>query len=367
MNNTPHVLIIGGSFAGIKAAEILVAAGHAVKVTIISQSTHAYFTVAAPRVLVEPQVAQQVFFAIEDKVAKLGEAVSFTQGSVNKVDTRAKTVKFRDSTGAEKLVSYDFLVVASGSKAQSAAFKLDGDYTLTEKVQQELQACIKASKEIAILGGGPTAVETAGEIGHTYGKEKNVTLYTGSKGPLTEWNPKVTDDAVQKLQAVHVKVVNGIKSTSVQETPDNKHEVQFSDGSSRTFDLTISAYGIYPNSQFLDSELLDSRGFVKTDEFLVVNGAPNVLAFGDIVSGRPCTVLDIDQVQATTFTGSVHSVIFGVSGKKRAIKKPKDMGLVPISRDGGVGIIFGWKAPSWLVRMIKSRDFMIGRGAKAFA
>lgn len=40
------------------------------------------------------------------------------------------------------------------------------------------------------------------------------------------------------------------------------------------------------------------------------------------------------------------------------------MQFVPIGSQGGVGVVFGWKVPSFLVKMAKSKDFMIGQALK---
>jgi hypothetical protein len=40
------------------------------------------------------------------------------------------------------------------------------------------------------------------------------------------------------------------------------------------------------------------------------------------------------------------------------------MQFVPIGSQGGVGIAFGWKLPSFMVKMAKAKDFMIGQAAK---
>lgn len=40
------------------------------------------------------------------------------------------------------------------------------------------------------------------------------------------------------------------------------------------------------------------------------------------------------------------------------------MQFVPIGHTQGVGIAFGWKLPSFMVKMAKSKDFMIGNMAK---
>ena len=45
--------------------------------------------------------------------------------------------------------------------------------------------------------------------------------------------------------------------------------------------------------------------------------------------------------------------------EKKYKQVQSDMMMVPIGPKGGVGVIFGWRVPSWLVWLIKSRTFFI--------
>jgi hypothetical protein len=50
-------------------------------------------------------------------------------------------------------------------------------------------------------------------------------------------------------------------------------------------------------------------------------------------------------------------------GKELKVKKYKQiqkaMGVVPIGPKGSVGVIFGWRVPSWFVWLVKARTFMM--------
>ena len=50
---------------------------------------------------------------------------------------------------------------------------------------------------------------------------------------------------------------------------------------------------------------------------------------------------------------------------KNVYKKiQSDMQIIPLGSAGGVGSLFGWRAPSFMVRMVKARDFMEGNAMK---
>lgn len=93
------------------------------------------------------------------------------QSSVKNVDFKSKSVTIAD----ESKLNYDNLILASGTRSVSPIWKLDSvksvDFTLDSI--KETSAQIQKAKSIAIIGGGTTGVETAGELGHEYkGKRK---------------------------------------------------------------------------------------------------------------------------------------------------------------------------------------------------
>ena len=55
-------------------------------------------------------------------------------------------------------------------------------------------------------------------------------------------------------------------------------------------------------------------------------------------------------------------------GKQRYYKQNEtEMQVVPIGPKGGVGVVFGWKVPSWFVWGVKSRTFMVEKALDVVA
>ena len=64
-------------------------------------------------------------------------------------------------------------------------------------------------------------------------------------------------------------------------------------------------------------------------------------------------------------TSIIANISIGGPRTAKVYKKiTSDMQFVPIGSQGGVGIAFGWKLPSFMVKMVKSKDFMIGNAVK---
>ena len=47
---------------------------------------------------------------------------------------------------------------------------------------------------------------------------------------------------------------------------------------------------------------------------------------------------------------------------KKYVKTEKEMQIVPVGPSKGVGAILGWRIPSWVVWLLKGRDYMIPKG-----
>ena len=235
------------------------------------------------------------------------------------------------------------------------------------------------AKSILVAGGGPAGVETAGELASRY-KNKTVTLVSGGSRLLPRLqNTNVAAKAEKQLQALGVKVLHGVRVTSSEGS--EKSTLAFTDGSTRTVDLYIDATGGTPNTGFLPVSWLDGSKRVITDETTLraTNAIEGVYAVGDVASfsnaGIPDAVWPIgalgysiwsDLHKSAAQSGTVKSDAPGLKEKKYKQVK-KDMSIVPIGPSGGVGSVFGWGVPSWLVWLVKSRTFMLDNAPKIAA
>lgn len=357
------VVIIGGSYAGAKAAKYFLEKGNKeLQITVVSLTTHAFFTVAAPRLIAEPSSLDKAVFDIEKSLKKLDRSsqFSFIHGTVVSTNFDDNSIDL-ETDGKKEVLKYDILVVASGARYADPTFKLVDNHSSTVKSIEQISADLKHASKIAIVGGGPTGVETAGEIGQLYGNSKSITLYTGSDGPLAHLGDHRSKQATLKLEKLNVKVVNSVRGS----TKDGKL-LKFKDGSVESFDLIIQANGLKPNSSFLPSTLLDESGFLQTNEFLQLKDYPNVVALGDIVSGTNSDLVSLKMVQGPTFEKTIDYLLDKGQDKRKPLKSIKTTQLVPISHNGGIGVLFGFGIPNFMVRMIKAKDFMLSKAAENF-
>lgn len=371
INFIMSIVIVGANFAGTIAIDTVFkeAAASANKgkytVTVISDSSRIYFNPATPRLLVESDKIEKAFFPIEPYLKKHSRGVkyNFVHGRLDHANFDTKTLDV-STKGGQKVVNYDHLILATGSHYSSPVFKLNGDHTKTIDAIKDLYETIKRSKTIAIVGGGATGVETAGEVASVY-PDKKVTLFTGSSGPLAAINKEKA--ATSKLRNLGIEIVNKVKFVSVDTNDDKSTTITLDDGSAKTFDVYIPSYGNSANSSYVDDEYLDEQGWILVDANLRVKGQPDVIAFGDIASISDRTIVDIKMSQTKPFVQTVKKNIFKRDVKLTPHARTKTTQLVPISKSGGIGVIFGYSVPNFLVRQLKSKDFMLGTASKDFS
>jgi len=175
------VVILGASFAGLKIAHSLLKttlpAVKDLKVILVSPTTHAYFNLAAPRAIVPGQIPDEKILApIEPAFSKYpSSSFEFVIGAAKSVDPASKRVEIETESGL-RTVTYDTLVVTTGSNTGSMPWKASGSHKQFLELLHDTQAKVKKAKSIIVGGAGVTGVETAGELGYEYGKTKEITL-----------------------------------------------------------------------------------------------------------------------------------------------------------------------------------------------
>ena len=387
-----NVVIIGASFGGIPVAHELLknvfpALGkkQAYKVILISPSAHFFWKIGSPRAIINPKELplEKVLLPIADGFKSYSaDQYEFLQAYVNAIDPSTKTV----TTSTQATIHYDSLVIASGTKFATPIWSLaDGTEALTNSIK-EIHDKLPEAKSVLVAGGGAAGTETAGELGDTYGGKKEITFLTGQAHPLSRLaNANVGKDAQQRLEKQGVKVINGVRVTSANKTATGQTELSLDNGEKMTVDVYIEATGDKPNSKFVPPAWLNEKGYVLTDPKtlrLAVPGVTGVYCIGTVASYSDGSILDTKfaypavcesikldlQGQGESSYHFFCSLLTfpepGPRTKKIYKKITADMQFVPIGKSQGVGVVFGYKIPSFMVKMAKSKDFMIGNAPK---
>jgi NADH:ubiquinone reductase (H+-translocating) len=175
-SNAPHVVILGGGFAGLYAGRRLKRAP--VRVTLVDRRNHHLFQPMLYQVATAALNPSDIAAPIRS-VLRRQSNTEVVLAEVNTIDTANRRVHFTDGTG----VSYDYLLVATGARHsyfgheewESLAPGLKSLEDAVEIRQRVLMAFELAEREpdpvrrhtyltFVIVGGGPTGVEMAGAV-----------------------------------------------------------------------------------------------------------------------------------------------------------------------------------------------------------
>jgi len=380
MPETREIVILGGNLGGTSVAHYLLkhtipfleSRDKAVSyhITLVTPNTHLFYKIAAPRALINPTLIPQekIWTPLADGFKKYSaEKFTLLQGVAKNLITSTRTVIVNPtSEGAPpQELHYDFLFLSTGTTSASPLWTLQDEESLSHKAFSSIHEKLPKAKTILISGGGPTGVETAGEIASEF-KNAKITLLSGSTRVLSKILPATSARGESYLQQVqHVEVIHNVRVVSSTTGADGASTLTLSDGTTKTVDLYIDATGGKPNTQFLPASWLDdSKRVITKDGYFRVQGsaeasadATGVYVVGDIVAGSEATLVQLDAMipvaasslavdiaglgKAPGILGGLKNAIFGGDKKLPVQKEFKPMTgtlMVPIGREGGVGL-----------------------------
>lgn len=305
----PHVVIIGGGFAGLYAARGL---GRApVRITLIDLQNHHLFQPllyqVATAALNPSDIAtplRRVFRGQKNVTVLLGEATG--------VDPERRRLILADES-----IPYDYLVVATGAthsyfghgeweKHAPGLKRIDDALEIRRRVLLAFEAAErevdperqKAWLSFAIVGGGPTGVELAGALAeisrrtlaadfrHIHPEFARVMLLEAGPRILSAYPPELSEKAKRQLEKIGAEVHTKATVTGIDEEGISLGEERIA---ART---VIWAAGVQasPLARSLGAPL-DRAGRVLVNPDLTVPGHPEIFVAGDLASlqsrGKP--------------------------------------------------------------------------------
>jgi NADH dehydrogenase len=233
----PHVVIVGGGFGGLEAAQAL---RHApVDVTVIDRNNHYVFQPLLYQVATAYLSPADITAPIRN-VLRRQRNTEVLMAEVTDVDVAGRQVIMRDETaGRQRSVPYDYLVLATGAGQSyfghddwapyAPSLKTISDATaLRRRVllsfeEAELAAVddperVRSLLTFVIVGGGPTGVELAGAIAelahrtlrgdfrHISVTSARIVLVEAMPDLLTAFPLPLSKKVVRKLERLGVEV-----------------------------------------------------------------------------------------------------------------------------------------------------------------
>ena len=296
----PHVIVVGGGFAGLGCVKRL--AREPVRVTLIDRHNYHQFQPLLYQVATSQLASSDIAFSLR-KLFRKREDVEVKLGEVTGIDPATRTVTLADGdrfTG-------DALVLAAGSRpnffrtpgAEEHAiplYSLDDATRLRSRILEVFEAADRDPSRIelgalnfVVVGGGPTGVELAGAladlISETMTAEYHDLAVTAAQIHLVDLGPTLLgpfsesahDYAAKILTRKGVRLHLGVAVTEV-----GAGHVTLADGSTLRTRCVVWGGGIRAPAVVESGDLPRGRGGrIDVQHDLTVAGADAVYVVGD--------------------------------------------------------------------------------------
>ncbi len=365
----PHVVILGGGFAGLSAARALRKAK--VAVTLIDKKNHHLFQPLLYQVATAALNPGDIAYPIRS-VLSGQRNVRTLLAEAKHIDVKSRTIELADGQ-----LTYDYLLVATGAthsyfgqdawERWAPGLKTIEDaleirrrvLSAFEAAERETDATkLRAMLTFVVVGAGPTGVELAGalaEIGRwTVAKDfrsfdprtLRVVLVEGADRVLPPFDPILSAKAKTQLEHLGVEVLLSSKVTQIDQTG-----VWFGDThiAARTV-LWAAGVAGSPLGKSLGVPT-DRAGRVLVEQDLSVPGHPEVFVVGDLMNLPQGDKLVPGVAPAALQSGKAAALNIArlVAGRATVPFRYLDKGsLATIGRAAGVGQIGRWKFSGFL-------------------
>lgn len=314
LHTWPHVVIVGGGFAGLWCTRALASAP--VRITLVDKANHHLFQPLLYKVATAGLSAPDIAAPLRH-ILRAQRNVQVLMAEVSDIDVDAHTLQLRGPVAPQAL-HYDHLLVASG--AAHAYFgheewaehapglkTLDDALAIRHRLLMAFEQAEAATSDedrrawlhFAVVGGGPTGVELAGMVAelarHTLRlefrrfdpRQASVRLIEAGASPLASFPPALQQHTRAQLESMGVEVSCG---TPVANITDSGYWLGGNFVPCRTV-LWAAGVAASPLGAMLGVPL-DRAGRVRVEPDLTLPGHPEVSIAGDLAcvlqpDGRP--------------------------------------------------------------------------------
>jgi len=298
----PHVVIIGGGFAGLNLAKSLRRAP--VRITLIDRQNHHLFQPLLYQVATAALSAPEIAEPIRDVLRKQQNATVLL-GEVTDIDPENKVVHVDTMR-----FSYDYLYIAAGAshsyfgndhwethapglKTLSDALDIRGRMILAYERAERRQSAHERVQDLTfvVVGAGPTGVELAGALAEIARytmtrnfrnfdpKDARVLLIEGTDRVLSAYSPELSERARVQLEELGVEVMLGERVTDIREDGVWLGE-RFIPSSTVLWAAGVKAS---PVGEMLDVPR-DRAGRVIVEQDLTLKDHPSISVLGDLAA-----------------------------------------------------------------------------------
>ena len=311
-----RVVIVGGGFAGLFATRALRRAP--VSVTLIDRAEHHLFQPllyqCATGILSEGKIAAPL-----REVLRKHANVECVMAEVTGIDPDARQVHAKRPLGQSLEFGYDYLIVAAGvqqsyfghdefglfapgmksiADALTIRRRVFGAFEMAESSTSHDEA--RRWLTFALVGGGPTGVELAGQIRelatrtlraefrHILPQDARVLLFDGGPAPLASFGPVLSAKAGEALRKLGVEqhmnsIVTKVDLTGLEvRGPDG--EVTRHDVGTVLWTAGVEAPPLATAIATATGAQQDRSGRILVDRDLTIPGHPEITVAGDMMN-----------------------------------------------------------------------------------
>lgn len=327
-----NILILGGGFAGVVAAERLARAldSSEHQITLVSRGARFTFYPALVRLAFGECGAEDISYDLRAAMRERG--VRFVEGTVARVNPfdRRVTVTGGDFAGE---IKYDYLVYALGRRLATErvhGFFEHAHHLLGVEAALKFGEAVRDFKEgHAVLGSCPGSrlevpvYEAAFALARRLGKEGRRARITILSPDYPSEHPGGADLARALRPALESEGIEALYDFPVAEV--NSELVRSTDGREVEYDLLMLVPPFEGTSALAGAGLTDDAGFVRADHTMRVLGAERMYAAGDAVyfSGPKMAHMAVRQAEV-----AAENLVAEIEGRAPAAQYEHEIMLV---------------------------------------
>jgi len=333
------VIIIGGGFAGLSCAGKLAHYRKELDIIVIDKSALFNFLPSLPDCIGRGIDPAFLTYPIAEFCRK--HKIDFLNGEIKSVNCINNQV----ITQKEK-ISYDFLVVASGSETnfygnsqiQANAFKLDNAQD-AQKIKKTVET--GGFRNFVVSGGGYTGVEIATNLRVFLDKnfrEDRIFIVERSPsilGPLPQW---MKDYCLDNLNRLRIEIIT---SSTIDNIEADRVFVSGKPVLDKAMLIWAAGVKIPDFTKGINTEK-NPQGRMKTDEYLRVKDNCFVLGDSALVAHESSTLRMAVQFAIYQGASAAGNIIRTIKGKPLKRYIPVDLGyIIPMANNRSCGNILG--------------------------
>ena len=279
------IVIVGGVAGGATAATRLKRLDREYEVIVFDKGKYISFgNCGMPYYIGGVTKEEDIYIYTPQDLKDIYGVEVYTETMVTEVNNKENKVVVKDKKGEIREETYDYLIVSPGGYPFMPPTPGIDHPNIRQLRNPEDMLKIKAkvdkASDVAVIGGGFIGIEVAENV-----VIRNIKTHLIQAGPniLAFLDKDMAMEAEDILRCDNIDLI--LNDFVVEfKHKNNKVELILKSGKTITVDFVVTAIGVRPDTQFLESSdiALNERKYIQTDKFMRTS-VKNIFALGDAV------------------------------------------------------------------------------------